>query len=326
MELVLNTYGVSLNRDNEAFVITIKGEKKRVPTTGIKSMLIGKGAQITSDAIMLAIEKEIEIVFMDKGGTPVGRVWSPKYGSISTIRKGQLNFTFSPEAVVWIKDVICHKIENQQALLLMLNQNDYVTERLCRTAIEKLEDYLSKIKTLKGDIVNDVATQLRGLEGIASKIYFDMLNYYIPAEFRFESRSQHPARDVVNAMLNYGYGLLYNKIEGSLIKVGVDPYIGILHRDDYNRPVLVYDVIELYRVWVDYIVYNLVAQNAITDDYYSVREDGSCWLEQLGRRVLIQAFNDYLSEVITQKGVTRSRETQLHLYTQSLAQTFKNFL
>ena len=326
MELVLNTYGVSLNRDNEAFVITIKGEKKRVPTTGIKSILIGKGAQITSDAIMLAIEKEIEIVFMDKGGTPVGRVWSPKYGSISTIRKGQLNFTFSPDAVEWIKNVICRKIENQQALLLMLNQNDYVTEQLCKKSIEKLEDYVNKIKTLKGDVVNDVATQLRGWEGIASKIYFDMLNYYIPAEYRFESRSQHPARDVVNAMLNYGYGLLYNKIEGSLIKVGVDPYIGILHRDDYNRPVLVYDVIELYRVWVDYIVYNLVAQNAITDDYYSVREDGSYWLEQLGRRVLIQAFNDYISEVITQKGVTRSREIQLHLYTQSLAQTFKNFM
>ena len=83
-----------------------------------------------------------------------------------------------------------------------------------------------------------------------------MLNYYIPAEMRFEARSQHPAKDIVNAMLNYGYGLLYNKIEGSLIKVGIDPYVGILHRDDYNRPVLAYDVIELYRVWVDYTQYN----------------------------------------------------------------------
>lgn len=326
MELVLNTFGVSLNRDNEAFVITIKGEKKRIPPTGIRSIQVSKGAQITSDAIMLAIEKEIEIVFMDKSGTPVGRVWSPKYGSISTIRKGQLNFTFTTDAVDWIKDVICRKIENQQALLLMLNQNDYATEQLCKKTIDKLEDYISKIKSLKGDIVNDVASQLRGWEGIASKIYFDMLNYYIPEEFRFQARSQHPAHDVVNAMLNYGYGLLYNKIEGSLIKVGIDPYVGILHRDDYSRPVLAYDVIELYRVWVDYIVYNLVAQNAITDDYYSVREDGSYWLEQLGRRVLIQAFNDYLSEIITQKGVSRSRETQLHLYTQSLAQTFKKFL
>lgn len=85
MELVLNTYGVSLNRDNEGFVITHKDGKQRLPVAGINSIHISKGAQITSDAVMLAIENEIEIVFMDKSGNPIGRVWSPKYGSISTI-------------------------------------------------------------------------------------------------------------------------------------------------------------------------------------------------------------------------------------------------
>lgn len=127
-------------------------------------------------------------------------------------------------------------------------------------------------------------------------------------------------------MLNYGYGLLYGKIEGALIKAGIDPYVGIFHRDDYNRPVLVYDIIELYRVWVDYVVYGLVFQDVITDDYYSVREDGSYWLEGLGRRVIIQSINDYLEEVITQKGVSRSRITQIQLYTQSLAQMFKKYM
>lgn len=91
MELVLNTFGTSLNRDNEGFVITHKDGKQRLPVVGIKSIQISRGAQITSDAVMLAIENEIEILFMDKSGKPVGRVWIPKYGSISTIRKGQLN-------------------------------------------------------------------------------------------------------------------------------------------------------------------------------------------------------------------------------------------
>ena len=85
MELVLNTYGVSLNRDNEGFVITHKDGKQRLPVAGINSIHKSKGAQITSDAVMLAIENEIEIVFMDKSGNPIGRVWSPKYGSILTI-------------------------------------------------------------------------------------------------------------------------------------------------------------------------------------------------------------------------------------------------
>ncbi|MBQ8360366.1 MAG: CRISPR-associated endonuclease Cas1 [Bacteroidaceae bacterium] len=325
MELVLNTFGTSLSRDNEAFVITHKDGRQRIPVIGIKSIQISRGAQITSDAVMLAIENEIEIMFMDKGGTPVGRVWSPKYGSISTIRKGQLNFTFTKDALLWIKEIISQKIENQQALLLMMRTENTAIDNLRNKSISRLEDYRTKIAKLDGEIVSDVASQLRGWEGVSSKIYFETLNHFIPEEYRFAARSQHPAMDVVNALLNYGYGLLYGKIEGALIKAGIDPYVGIMHRDDYNRPVLVYDVIEIYRIWVDYVVYSLVAQRVITDDYYSVREDGSYWLEGLGRRVLIQSMNDYLEEVINQRGVSRSRATQIQLYAQSLAQMFKKY-
>ena len=325
MELILNTFGVSLNRDNEGFVINTSEGKQRIPAVGIDSIQISRGAQITSDAVMLAIEKEIEVMFMDKTGKPIGRIWSPRYGSISTIRKGQLNFTYSHNAVEWIKEVLLKKIENQQALMLLFNNENH-PEVKTEKNIARLEDYRTKISKLDGEIVNDIAPMLRGWEGQASRIYFSTINTFLPEQYRFSVRSQHPALDITNAFLNYGYGILYGRIEGALIKAGVDPYIGILHRDDYNRPVLVYDIIEMYRIWVDYVVYTLLAQNVITEEFYSVREDGSYWLEALGRRVLIQSLNDYMDEVITQKGVTRSRLTMLSLYVQSLAQKFKEEL
>lgn len=325
MELIINTFGTSLSRDNEAFLIIHKDGKQRVPAQGISSIQISRGAQITSDAVLLAIENEIEVLFMDKTGNPVGRIWSPKYGSVSTIRKGQLAFTFSKHAVVWIKEVIRKKIENQQALLLMMKIPDEATNNKVQRAIRRLEDYRTKITSLDGEIVTDIASNLRGWEGVASSIYFEALNLFIPPQYRFAQRSQHPAMDVVNAMLNYGYGLLYARIEGILIRAGIDPYVGVMHRDDYNRPVLVYDVIELYRVWVDYVVVTLVAQEVVTDDYFSVKADGSYWLEGLGRRVLIQSFNDYFDEVIIVSGVSRSRENQIFLYAQDLAQQFKKY-
>ena len=323
MELILNTCGVSINRDNEGFVINTSDGKQRIPAVGIDSIQISRGAQITSDAVMLAIEREIEVLFMDRSGNPIGRIWSSKYGSISTIRKGQLSFVYSHNAVDWIKNVLLKKIENQQALMLLFNNNDNPNVSTEKN-IARLEDYRNKIRALDGDIVNDIAPMLRGWEGQASRIYFSTINSFLPEQFRFENRTQHPALDVANAFLNYGYGILYGRIEGALIKAGIDPYIGILHRDDYNRPVLVYDVIEMYRIWVDYVVYTLLAQNVITEEFYSVREDGSYWLEALGRRVLIQSLNDYMDEIITMKGVTRSRLTHLSFYVQSLAQQFKN--
>lgn len=325
MELVINSFGTSLSRDNEGFVIVNSDGKQRIPAFGIKSIQISRGAQITSDAVMLAVENEIDVIFMDKTGKPVARIWSPKYGSISTIRKGQIAFTFSKDAVDWIKNIIMHKIENQQALLLMMPANDNIAKNKVSRAINRLEDYRTKINAVDGVIVSDVAPALRGWEGVSSKIYFETINLFLPEEYRFEKRSQNPATDIANAMLNYGYGLLYSKIESSLIKAGIDPYIGIMHRDDYNRPVLVYDIIEIYRVWIDYVIFSLLAQHVITDEHYSVRDDGSFWLEALGKRILIQSVNDFLDEVIDYKGVKRSRLTQISLYTQDFAQTLKKY-
>jgi CRISPR-associated protein Cas1 len=94
----------------------------------------------------------------------------------------------------------------------------------------------------------------------------------------------------------------------------------VLHRDDYNRPVLAFDVIELFRVWIDYVVVNLSQQNAINEDCISRKPDGSVWLETLGRRILIQSVSDYLSEIINMKGLDRSRQTHIELYAQNLAQ------
>lgn len=325
MELVINTFGVSLSRDNEGFVISNADGRQRIPAEGIKSIQVGRGAQITSDAIMLAVEREIEVLFTGKGGEVVARIWSPKYGSISTIRKGQLAFTFSKDAVSWIKDIIKRKIENQQALLLMLGGNDERKRKSVEKSINRLEDYRKKVAAAEGDLVSDISPTLRGWEGVASKIYFDTINLFLPERYRFEKRSQHPATDIANAMLNYGYGMLYGKIEGALIKAGVDPYVGVMHRDDYSRPVLVYDVIELYRVWIDYVVISLLTQNVITDEYYSVGEDGSYWLEALGRRILIQSVNDFLDEVVDSSDLKRSRITTISLYAQRLAQKFKHY-
>lgn len=326
MELVINTFGVSLSRDNEGFVVCNSDGRQRIPAEGITSIHISRGAQITSDAVMLAVEREIEVLFNDKSGKPVARIWSPKYGSVSTIRKGQLSFTFSSSAVTWIKEVIRQKIENQQALLLMLSNIDGKPATSVNKAINRLEDYRTKISAAEGKVVSDIAPTLRGWEGVSSKIYFDAYNDFIPEEYKFAKRSQHPATDVANALFNYGYGMLYGKIEGALIKAGIDPYVGVMHRDDYNRPVLVYDVIELYRVWVDYVVAMLLRQHAITEDHYSTRTDGSYWLEPLGRRILIQSVNDYLEEVVEGDMQPRSRLVQIKLYAQKLAQKFKHYV
>lgn len=323
MELVLNTFGTSLGCDNDAFIVRNSNGSKRIPTDGITSIMVNRGVSLSSDVIMMAVDKQIQIHFMDRKGMPKGLVWSYKYGSISTIRKSQLEFCDSHEGLKWIKGIIGRKLDNAQALLYMVDTLSTVIKRRFDNAIAKLDSYKQRLTGIDGESVRDVASELRGVEGVASRLYFTTLNMALPEEYRFEERTQHPALDVTNALLNYGYGMMYGKVESALIRAGLDPYLGVLHRNEYNRPALAFDMIEVFRVWVDYVVYTLLAQRAVSEDYYSVGDNGAHWLEPMGRRVIIQSINDYLDEIVESPHGNRSRESLIFLECQSLAQLVK---
>ena len=319
MEIVLNSWGTSLVKENGQLVVIHQDGKQIIPLDKLRTITVGKGARLSSDAALLAIENEVDILFVDDVGKPKGRVWSIQFGSITTIRRKQLDFTFSSEAIKWIKNILYQKLDNQIALMYSLAPIDWEHQSKLDKTIDTINDYKKKIKAVQGETVSDIAPSLRGWEGVASRRYYEIINLLLPEAMRFDNRSQHPALDIFNCLLNYGYGILYGKIEGELIKAGLDPYVGVMHREDYNRPVLVFDVIEKYRVWIDFVVVKLLQQNAINTDCYSIREDGSYWLEALGKRILIQSVNDYFDEVITMDGVNRSRQNHIALYSQKLA-------
>lgn len=321
MDVMLNSFGVSLYKENNLFAVVSPEGKKLLPPSDVKSISISKGARISSDAVLLAIEHEIDILFVNGLGMPQGRVWSIQYGSISTIRKNQLEFIYSERSVAWVKRLIIHKMDNQIALLLSLENEDVRANRIAQRAINAITDHKQKIAALEGKIVADIAPSLRGWEGAASRRYFEALSNYLPEKYRFESRSKHPATDMFNALLNYGYGMLYGKVEGALIKAGLDPYVGIFHRDDYNRPVLVYDVIERYRIWIEYVMVRLCQEDVFSEECFSFKGE-AVWLEGLGKRIVIQSVNDYLSEIVRITNVERSRATHIELYSHQLAKDF----
>lgn len=326
MHLILNSYGVLLQKENDLFVITTPDGKQSFPPDQVKTISIGKAARVTSDAILLAIRHQVDILFVNDQGQPEGRVWSVQYGSISNIRRAQIDFMYSPSVIPWVKDLLLQKINHQIALLLTLHPED-PTElpayNLVRFAINSLEEYKRRITQAEASVLSDIAPSLRGWEGAASRKYFSTISALLPTSFQFESRSRQPATDPFNSMLNYAYGILYGKVEGALIKAGLDPYAGIFHRDDYNRPALVYDVMEPYRMWMDYVVIMLCRQEALTPDCFEKDSStGAVLLESFGKRILIQSVNDYLAEIIELNGMERSRLTHLELQQQSLAQYF----
>ncbi len=322
MQIVLNKYGIEIKVHNDMFRVIHQKEIHDIPVVKVSSILINKSAKLTSNVLFLAIENEIEIIFISKTGKPMGRVWSPKYGSISNIRKNQLEFSKASGAVEWIKDILVRKISNQQTLLMALEKYDLSNKKKIDTICKKLESSIEKINRTEAESISEVASKLRGIEGNSSRQYFKTINENLPHLYQFKGRSQHPAFDMFNCMLNYAYGMLYNHIERALIQAGIDPYLGIMHRNEYNRPVLVYDVIEQYRVWADFVVVDLCMQKVIFPDFFDV--ENNVWLlNDNGKRILIQSINDYLEEVITIVGTSRSRVNHIELDAQKFATKLK---
>lgn len=322
MHLVLNSYGASLSRENGLFSIYTPEGSQTFPPDKVKTISICKAARITSDAVLLAIQNGVDILFVNEMGQPEGRVWSVKYGSISEIRKSQIDFLYSDKIIPWIKKLLAEKLNNQIAILLAFQPAELPGKNIFKHAVNGIEDHMKKIQQCEGESLSDLSPSLRGWEGAASRKYFQALGSLMPKYFAFSQRNRLPAQDPFNAMLNYGYGILYGKIEGALIKAGIDPYVGIFHRDDYNRPALVFDVIEKYRHWIDYIVIQLAMQDALTEECFSHSEASGVLLAGIGKRILIQSVNDYLSEIILLNNLERSRAAHIDLEMHRTAQYF----
>ncbi len=326
MNLVINSFGAALSKENDLFLLTLPDGKQTIPPSKVKSITIHQAVRISSDAILLAIRHEIDVLFVNESGKPEGRLWSVQYGSISNIRRAQLDFFYSNKALAWVKDLLMEKLNNQIAILLFLQPEsaEKLPEyNLVKYAINSIEDHKRKIASCEGDHLTDLAPSLRGWEGAASRKYFSIISAILPHAYRFETRSRQPATDVFNCLLNYAYGILYARVEGALIKAGIDPYVGIFHRDEYNRPALVFDVIEKYRIWMDFVVIQLCRMEVIDSECFEpFNETGALRLESFGKRILIQAVNDYLAEIIVIDGLERSRLTHLEMQQSALAQFF----
>jgi len=300
MQLVINTYGSYLRKKGNCFLVRKEDQVFEVSVNKIDSILIATAAYISTDAIKFAVENNIDIVFLDSYGDPYGRVWHSKLGSTTQIRRKQLELYEQAEGLNLAKSWGVQKVDNQIEFLKRLKKTRAEKKEELEGSIRELEGSKEKLKGLKGTVEEKRQTIL-GIEGMASRIYFGVLSSILPERFKFESRSRNPAKDEFNAMLNYAYGVLYSMVEKACIIAGLDPYIGFIHTDNYNKKSLVFDIIELFRTFADETVVHLFTQRRVKEEYFEKLENGMS-LNKEGKAVLIEALNETFEKTIQYKG------------------------
>lgn len=221
MQLHINTYGAYVHVKDDMFEIRIKKEKEvekyHYSSKKVTSIIISLGAALSSDAVKLAITNNIDIIFIEYDGMPLGRIWHSKLGSTTKIRKAQLEASFNETGVKYIKEWISAKVQNQIDFIKDLKKHRSNIDEYLDDKIDRLENLNISICNLSGSSVSKIAEQIRGLEGTAGRLDFETISHVLPKDNQFQGRSSRPAKDPFNAFLNYTYGMLYYKIEKSLI-------------------------------------------------------------------------------------------------------------
>ena len=143
------------------------------------------------------------------------------------------------------------KVNNLRvALLRAARREDDMAAAAAADLLVRLVDGLSDAGNLNGVL---------GVEGTASREYFQALRRMLDPEWELEGRQRRPPPDPVNAMLSYGYTLLTHQAVAAAEAAGLDPTVGFLHQHRWGRPALALDLIEEFRpVTVDVAVWRCI--------------------------------------------------------------------
>lgn len=147
--------------------------------------------------------------------------------------------------------------------------------------------------------------ELLGIEGTAARLYFASFtamiatdHYAFVSDFDINGRARRPPPDVLNCLLGYCYALLVKDVVAVCLGVGLDPFLGVMHRPRFGRPALALDLAEEFRpLLAESTVINLINNGEVRPAHF-VRRAGGVMLTPDGRRRVIQAYERRLDTTI----------------------------
>lgn len=224
---------ISFKNDNLVMLDENNKIKIQISCYKIFSVFVVGGFSVTTGIIERSKKFGFSIVFFTHS-FKVYEMINFKMEGNTVLRKKQYLNEISDEIG---KQIIINKIENQKFMLKKIRDVSN-TE-----GIILLEE---NIRKLLKNTYNSY--EIMGIEGIASKVYFNRMF----KEFDWKGRQPRLKRDKINLLLDIGYTILFNYIEAILNIYGFDIYKGNLHKEFYKRKSLVCDMIEPFRPIVDY--------------------------------------------------------------------------
>lgn len=192
---------------------------------------------LTAALLCELTKKKVKVIFCDEKRNPSSELVS-YYGCHDSSLKfrNQIQWTKEQKAYIWT-EIVSEKIRQQA----------FVLERFYRREADSLFSYVNEIEL--GDVTNR--------EGHAAKVYFNAL---------FGKDFTRTSENSTNASLNYGYGIVLSTFNREIVANGYVTQLGLFHENRFNQFNLGSDLMEVFRPFVDQVVYCMKPEKFDTDE------------------------------------------------------------
>ena len=324
MKQLLNTLFVTsedvyLSLDGENVVANREGNAvARYPLHTLQT-IVSFAYPGASPALMGACAQHgIALAFCTPRGRFLARVSGPAPGNV-LLRRMQYRLADDPEQSCRIaRNMIFGKVHNAR----------WSIERTRRDHALRIDEArFAAVSAQLHDMLPQIAAEtspesLRGLEGTAAAAYFSLMDARIlqgKETFYFRERSRRPPMDAFNALLSFAYSLLAHDCASALESVGLDAYVGYLHRDRPGRESLALDLMEELRpCFADRFVLTLINNRVLKGSDFDKRESGAVFLTDSARRTFLQKWQERKKETIMHPFLEEKLPWGLVPYVQSL--------
>jgi len=261
----VDQHGAFIGKHSQRLCVKVQKETvAEVPLIHVDHVLVAaRGVSISSDAVQLCTEAGVPITFVAWNGQPYARLVSA--GLVGTVqtRRQQILAYEDQRGLHLARAFARGKLGNQANLLKRMAKYrkgaDPPLYRQMREAAAAIEALAGQVDQVAGATVDEARPALLNLEGRGASLYWSAVKALLPADLDWPGREGRGADDLVNSLLNYGYGILYTQVEHAVLLAGLDPYAGFCHVDRPGKPSLVLDLIEEFRQpVVDRVVWALL--------------------------------------------------------------------
>ncbi len=280
-----------LSRDGESVSVLVEHkEVARVPIHNLEGIVCFGFLGASPSLMELCCSHEVGLCFVSPYGKFLARVGGKVSGNVLLRKRQYLLSDDEDESVRLARYFVLGKLLNCRSVLQRFSR-DYpsAVDSDFSKRFSKLTDGISRLKSEEMSL-----NELRGMEGLFSKVYFSCFDDLIlsrDAAFSFDGRTRRPPLDRVNALLSFVYSLIAADCATALETVGLDPQVGFLHRLRPGRPSLALDLMEEMRPYLgDRFVLSLINNHVVRSSDFVVKENGAVLLTDDARKSVLAAW------------------------------------